>query len=427
MNRQGVFFRRLLSVGMFTLVLRLATLVSKLFLTLAMARLLSPAVLGSYGVVSAVLSIAVVIVGLELYTQGNRELVLLEPEKQVLLIRDQFALYGITYFIAGLIAFACATIGWLTPTASAIVLVLVMADHLSQECFRVLIYLSRTIWANIVLFLRAGAWCYVAVLLMVIAPATRGIEIVLILWAAGALAGIGFAIFAVRDLPWTAIFHTAISWHWIGQRLLTALPFIVTAAAAIASIYSDRFFLDSYAGREAVGVYTLFSGFALAILSLVTATVSQQFLPRLVAAVPRGCAASLSVVKSFLISNIVVTSLISVGAVIAIQPMLAIVGKEEYINETPIFAVLVAAMAARAIADVPTGILYGVRADRRLMVTNLMSMAFSLGLNAALVPTWGVLGAAWAAVGASLAFLCLQTLFAVHSIRRLADIPSPAA
>ncbi|MBZ0218595.1 MAG: hypothetical protein K8F25_18715, partial [Fimbriimonadaceae bacterium] len=188
MSQQSGLARRLISVGIITLALRVITLVSKLLLTLAMARMLSTTDVGSYGLVVAILSISTVAVGLELYTQGNRELVGLAPVDQVRIIRDQFILYGATYFAAGIVLFGTVLLDFVSAAFGGIVLGLLILDHFSQECFRVLIYLSRTVWANLILFFRAGVWAYVAIAMMFVYPSLRVVESVFLLWAVGALA-----------------------------------------------------------------------------------------------------------------------------------------------------------------------------------------------------------------------------------------------
>lgn len=411
--------RHFVGVGLLSLGLRLATLISKLALTLAMARWLTPAEVGSYGMVVAILSLAALVVGLELYSQANREIVGANPTRQAVIVRDQFVLYAVAYGVAGLVLAGLWLSGLLDLAIAGLLLLLIIGDHLSQECFRILIFLSRTVWANIVLFLRAGIWAYAAIALMLVSPSLVTLPTIFLLWALGAFAGLTLGLF-VMQLPWQATRNVPVDWGWVGARLVAAIPFMVISLAAIASLYVDRFFLDNFVGRDAVGIYTLFSGLALAILSLVTASVSQQFLPRLVAALGRGNARR-QVLKSFLIANVTVTLLLAGISLAGVQPLLQLVGRPEYSAEMSIFGILVAATTLRAFGDVPAGVLYGLHADRRLMAANLGSLMAALLLNGILIPSYGVTGAAWAAFGASLAFLLIQSTLAAVALRTLID------
>ena len=392
---------------------------SKLLLALVMARALDPSDLGTYGLVVAVLSIGVVMVGLELYTQANRDMVPLGPSQRARMIRDQFAFYLVTYLLAGVGIAVAVVLDLLAFTTGVIVLLLLVLDHLAQELFRVLVYLSRTDWANIVFFFRAGAWAFVVAAAFALVPDMQSLGTVFGLWAAGAAIAVALALYGLRDLPWREALRSSTSRSWMRRSLIAALPFMISAAAALVAVYGDRLFIDAFAGREAVGIYTLFSGFALAVPSLVTAMVSHQFLPRVVRAMDQGWPAAIGVLRQFALANLAVTGMGIACALILVHPALWIIGREEYSVNVTLFFWLVPAMSLRALSDVPAAALYGVRADRMLLGTNLLSVFTALICNALLVPIHGATGAAYATLAASLVLLASQALFGYLALKRL--------
>ena len=78
--------------GAAVVVLRALTLASRFFLSLLLARMLTAAELGQYGLVTAFLAFALLGVGLEFYSYTLRQMVPAEPQKRVRIIVDQIAL-----------------------------------------------------------------------------------------------------------------------------------------------------------------------------------------------------------------------------------------------------------------------------------------------------------------------------------------------
>ncbi|MCK1382420.1 hypothetical protein IVB33_39380, partial [Bradyrhizobium sp. 24] len=74
------------------LVLRALTLASRFLLSLLLARMLSPAEMGQYGLLTATLAFALLAVGLEFYSYTLRELVPATPERRARIIADQMVL-----------------------------------------------------------------------------------------------------------------------------------------------------------------------------------------------------------------------------------------------------------------------------------------------------------------------------------------------
>src|SRR5207253_8999936 len=131
-------------------------------------------------------------------------------------------------------------------------------------------------------------------------PSSRSLETVLVWWALGGASSIIFAAVSLRGLPWHELRNLRPDWKWIYSGLLAARPFMLTAAGALTISYIDRFLIDGFAGRTALGIYTFYSTISIGILSL-GASVSQQFLPKIIAAYPTGMSASESCSIFFLV------------------------------------------------------------------------------------------------------------------------------
>ena len=265
------------------LILRGLTLSSRFLLSVLLARMLSPAEMGEYGLVTAVLAFALLAVGLEFYSYMYREMVPASPTRRAQIIGNQIALAAVTFVVVGFLAALAVWVGLFPSRLAPWFLLILVTEHISLEATRILIITSRPIRAYIGVFLRGGIWVYAITVLMFANPASRSLETVLVWWALGGVSSIGFAAISLFDLPWRELRNKRPDWTWIHGGLRTARPFMLTAAGALTITYVDRFMIDKFAGRETLGIYTFYSTISIGLLSL-GASVSHQFLPKIIAA-----------------------------------------------------------------------------------------------------------------------------------------------
>jgi len=398
------------------LILRGLTLSSRFLLSVLLARMLSPDEMGEYGLVTAVLAFALLALGLEFYSHTLRELVPASPTRRAQIIADQIALGAVTFLIVGLLS-GFAVLTGLFPSRLAPWFLLILAtEHISLEATRILIITSRPIRAYIGVFLRGGVWVYAIAILMFTLPSSRSLETVLVWWALGGAGSILFAAISLLDLPWRELRNKQPDWGWIYAGLRAARPFMLTAAGALTISYVDRFMIDGFVGRGALGIYTFYSTISIGILSL-GASVSQQFLPKIIAAYAAGAAGFRKVVRTFSWSLFAVAAGMIVLAAALISPMLAMLELTQYAQNVGVFFLMLPGILLRILADVPSYVLYAARADGKLLVCNLGSAILSILLNAALIPGLGIYGAALSSCLASGALLFALTLFAVERMR----------
>jgi O-antigen/teichoic acid export membrane protein len=406
------------------LILRGLTLSSRFLLSLLLARMLSPAEMGEYGLVTAVLAFALLGLGLEFYSHTLRELVPASPTRRTQIIGDQIALGGVTFLTVGILSLLAVLTG-LFPSGLAPWFLLILAtEHISLEATRILIITSRPIRAYIGVFFRGGIWVYVITVLMFADPASRSLETVLIWWAIGGIGSIIFAAVSLRELPWLELRNKRPDWAWIYAGLRAARPFMLTAVGALTISYVDRFLIDGFVGRGALGIYTFYSTISIGILSL-GASVSQQFLPKIIAAYASGRAALRRVIQTFFWSLFGVAAAMTMLAAICISPTLAVLQLTQYAESVGVFFLMLPGVLLRILCDVPSYALYAARADSKLLFCNLGSAIVSIVLNATLIPVAGIYGAAISSCLASGVLLVALTYFTVRRMRE--DRAEPGA
>ncbi|MCA6117800.1 polysaccharide biosynthesis C-terminal domain-containing protein [Bradyrhizobium sp. WSM 1738] len=405
------------------LILRALTLASRFLLSLLLARMLSPAEVGLYGLLTATLAFALLAVGLEFYSYTLRELVPATPERRARIIADQMALGSAALFAICVIVFGAIAMGFFPARLAPWFVVILITEHVSLEATRILIITWRPVRAYIGVFLRGGIWVYAVAVLMFAAPSTRTLETVLVLWAIGGVLSIAFSAFSLSELPWRELRGYRPDRSAIGEGLRTARPFMLTAAGALVISYVDRFVIDVFVGRDALGVYTFYSTILIGLLSL-GGSVSHQFLPKVIAGYSAGVDAYRTALRSFLWSMLA----LALGTVIicgfAMAPMLSLLGLSTYASGVGVFYAMLPGIFLRMLADVPSYALYAARSDNDLLICNLGSAAMSALLNVLLVPVYGIYGAAVAGGIASAALLLSLAALAIRRIRQTSKEPA---
>jgi len=391
-----------LKTGLLNSLLRSLTLGSKFLLLLFLARVVTPAELGVYGLVVVTITVTLYLLGLDFHTYNTREILGAAPPDRPCFVRDQMAFHGLVYaavlpltlavFISGTLPWRCA--GWFY--------LLLVLEHLSQEAYRLLVTFSRSSLANLVLFLRAGVWVYAVVGVGLAAPGAVTLGRVFCAWAVGAAASIALAAATLRRLPWREALEKPVDWNWIRRGVGVSLRLFAATVCLLGVQYADRYFLQHFHGPAAVGVYTFFAQIANTVQIFVYTAVVIVVLPRLVGAWQRGDLALYRChMRRLALGVLGVIALVSVAAAACFGPALAMVGREVYREQLPAGWVLLAAMALMGAAYIPHLALYARGRDSAIVAASAAACVAGLVLHALLVPAYGPIGAALGTLAAA--------------------------
>jgi len=135
--------------------LRGMTLGSKFVLIFILAKLLEPAEVGLYGLLTATIAYVMMAVGFDFYSYATRELINTDRKDWLALLRDQGVFFGITYAAVLPLCFLIFWFDFLPWTLAMWFFPLLVLEHIAQEFNRLLIAISEPLWASIVLFLRS--------------------------------------------------------------------------------------------------------------------------------------------------------------------------------------------------------------------------------------------------------------------------------
>ena len=350
------------------------TLGSRFVLIFILAKLLEPAELGLYGLLTATIAYVMMAVGFDFYSYTTRELINTDRKDWLALLRDQGVFFGITYAAVLPLCFLIFWFDFLPWTLAMWFFPLLVLEHIAQEFNRLLIAISEPLWASIVLFLRSGLWAIVASVWMWFLPDQRNLNFVFTAWFTGALFACLLAVSRLRGLD-RAPLARAIDWTWIKHGVRVAAPFVLATLSLRAMNTVDRYWIEALSGLEVLAAYVLFVGIANVIMTFLDAAVFTFIYPALIASAgKRDQVAFNALMKRLTQQTVVITAGLSLLVIVLASPVLDWLNKPVYTKYFSLLYWTVLATALLAISMIPHYALYARHCDKPIIVSHLASL-----------------------------------------------------
>lgn len=356
-----------------------------------MAKFLEPEQLGLYGLIAATIGYAMYAVGFEFYSFSTRELIARGPPHWRSIVRDQAAFYAFTYAICvPVLVFVFARSEFSALYALWFVGLLVL-EHAGQELSRILVAISEPLLASTVLFVRTGAWCLVAVLVMTFIPAARNLDFVLTAWTIGALIACGLGFRRIHQFD-RSEFSSRVDWSRVRKGFQIAIPFLIASLAVRGMFTFDRYWIEATAGLQALGAYVLFAGMATAVLAFLDAAVIDFMYPRLVAAARAADAVAFRAnMKNLLVNVVFITGALIAACWILSGPLVVWLDKPTYAENLHLLKWLLVAVGFYALGTIPHVALYAHHRDRPLYVSQVAGFFVFLAVCYVFGPSHGAI------------------------------------
>lgn len=401
--------------GVYSLALRGVTLISRFPLVLIMARYLSPEEIGQFGIMTVSILISVSVLGFEFHNYNARELLAYGEHPQARLIRDQLAFHLLVYLTIlplGIFLFATDVLPWKFLGWFYALLVL---EHLSQESSRLMIYLSRPLMSNVILFLRAGAWVYGVGAAFLLHNEARSLILVWGGWAAGVGSSLVVAAYSLRHLDWNSAWAEPVDWNWIRRGIRTSLLFFCSALSYRTMEYGDRYFIQFFWGNAMVGVYTFYNQIANLAQTFLNSGVLIILLPKLILSYQAGDQKLYrNLRRQLAVAAIGASLVLPIILAVMIYPLIYVVDRPIYQSHLPAYWVLLGSIAVKMIGQIFHLDLYAKREDQAILASSLGALIAAVGMNALLVPQLGVLGAAIGTTVAAFTMGAMKFYFVLH-------------
>ncbi|MFC3715276.1 lipopolysaccharide biosynthesis protein [Luteimonas soli] len=237
------------------------------------------------------------------------------------------------------------------------------------------------------------------------------------------LAAAVVVVFYVYWVRRNMVFSRQLDWSQMRTTLRYGMPLVANEIATVLLISIGRLMLKGMTGEfAAVGIFTIGYSLALQVSMLMSAALSESFIPVANRSWETGGAAAVRALKSKVLFPMTYAS---IGIAVAIacvgsEAVLAISGADKA-GSGPVFAWIGALYALYPLLEIGG---YGLLLHKRSAIVlwlTLGATALSVLLNLWLIPAHGYMGATWAAVGGFAALGVGLYLFCPRELRHRPD------
>lgn len=389
--------------------LRASTLLGKFLLIFFLARFLVPGDLGLYGLLTATVSYALFVVGLDFYTYSTRELLKHKRSVWGSYLKAHAVLCLLLYAILVPVALILFSAGWMPWSLLPWFFGLLVLEHFNQEVGRILIAVGHPVIASVSLFFRSGLWAVLITVLMFVNSQWRTLEHVFQAWTVGASIGLSIGIWRICYLG-IGQWRNAIDWTWVRRGVVIAMPFAIATLALRGLFTLDRYWFQELVDLEALGAYVLFGGISSALLSFLDAGVFAFIYPTLIKSYQmQDQVAFVSGMRKLFFQTVVLSVGFVLCALIAINPLLSWLDKPLYLTQLHLFPWILAAAVFYALGMIPHYALYAQSQDKPIIRSHIISLAIFTLTTAVLSPWVGGLAVPVGLCIAFLFILCWKT------------------
>lgn len=384
--------------------LRGSALVSRLLLTLFVAKYMSLESVGQFGLLAAAVAILPGVIGFGFNYHHSRDLVGLSADLAAHRIRDRLLLtvaaFGGLLSLAGLASIAGLGV---LPSNLPLVASIGLAEVVAFDLHYGLVARRKPVLANVLLFVRTGAWTYPYMLIGMAYPAARTLDVLLWFWLVGLV--LVFVISVVRGRARVA---NRLLWHpvdsrWILRVLRQSKLIYLSDMAIVGFTFVDRFVVSSLLGITQVGVFVFYWSLANGIQVLIGAAVIQVYFPRLVDCAGHGDAGDQKRVFLELCKKVTVLAGVLSGAVwLATIALIHHLGRAELTQSVFLLAPMLLAVMVRCLSEVASTMLHARRQDRSWVLSNIAGLLVAVFSTMAFTAAWGLYGAGVAMICSSL-------------------------
>ncbi len=356
----------------------------------------SEEIFGEYSLLAVTVLLLVYVLGADFYSYANRELLHPAANKQKI-IYNQFILYFVIYIL--LFPFIYLLFKKLNFPFSYFYwfYFVLITEHLSFEFYRLLFLFKKPIAANINLFLRNGLWVLAVVLWLII---KKEINLMLILkfWLSGNIASLFFSLMIVMNKRHKIILKDLqLDANWIKKGIVISFPFFLGTVAYKTIEFADRYMIDFFLDKKAVGVYSFFANMANVMNIVLFTLVVSIFYPYIVEGIMEKDKPKVSKYYHKFKKEILQWSMFLLVVLSILLPLvLFFIGKQKYLPDFYVFLLLAISNFFLNLSFLYHYIIYAHKKDWIIFKATFIGALVNIILNLILIPLWGIGGAALA-------------------------------
>ncbi|MEO8668810.1 MAG: hypothetical protein ABI399_09855 [Bauldia sp.] len=403
-----------LKVTIVNVALRGTSIVAKLMLTIMVGRLMGLTDLGLYGLISAGTILVPAVASLGLMSLVGRELVRQTPAELIFNLKHYGPVVALFYLLAIPLGFLVATRLGYPPVLALLTVAVIALEHVSGDAITILNNRTRYLLANVILFIKSGAWMIVFVAIALLWPAAgmATLDHLLVFWSLACGLAILVFLFATRSWPWLGVLPTRLSLDWYRRRSRNAALLLVNDISNNVALYVDRYILVLFLGLEASGIYFFFWSATNAAFNVVQTGVVWAHRGHMIKAHGQSDEATFAAsLRSLIRESASITLALSAGLLIVFPFVVGLLDQAGTGQYPLLLWLLVAGLALRVAVDIAGQALYTRGLDELLVSTSFAMLPLSVALNVALTPLLGIYGAAVAWIVNCGLIIAVRTIF----------------
>lgn len=347
---------------------------SRFILIFSIAKLLTPAEVGSFGLMLATVSFSVLVIGADYYTYAQRELLARPIEEWSFVIQNQVKAQLLLYCVLIPAQLAIFIFGYIDWQYAIWFFALLLVEHIAQEINRMLVIMHKQFMASWVLFVRMGSWVLFVIPLMVFFPEYQNIRTLYSAWLMGCFAAIVMGLFAIKKaVP---------MWHWQpADRIWMNKGFRVGGAFLLATICMkglltfDRYAVEALGNPEMLGVYVFYIGIVMGVYSILDPAVFSFLYPKMLQNYQMHRQDEYKkTFKELMWSTIVISLFLAVFIWVITPYLINWIDKPVYKEYIESLGFLIIAGFLFAIGYIPHYALYAMKADKWIMTAHITAL-----------------------------------------------------
>ena len=263
--------------------LRGISLVIKFALTLFIARYMDFETLGLYGLISASSVMLPGFLGLGLMYTLSRKAVM-QRKKEIAGALHYYRHFLLLVYLAVLIGAIITGIVLNRPVLAVMIALIIFFEHMNLDIYQLLLNLSKPFAANFLHFIRTAGWMLIFMLLALVFPSLRTLEVLLAMWVIGSVIALLGFFWDARGWLWLRKTENLSLKTWLTREFRESRTIYATGVAAAINQYAAHFLITAFLGLELMGVYIYFIQVISAMANLIQTGVIQIARPKMIRA-----------------------------------------------------------------------------------------------------------------------------------------------
>ena len=356
----------------------------------------SEADFGEYNLVAVTILLMVYLLGLDFYSYANREILKPQSDKQKIIF-NQFIFYILLYILLLPVVYILFHLLHFNSQYQILFYLVLISEHLNFEFYRLLFVFKKPLAANINLFLRNGLWVSGIVIILWLQQEIS-IDTVLKFWLAGNMAALIFS-WAMIINKKKKIIKSSLKpdFNWIKNGVIISIPYILGTISYKTIEFADRYMINSFIDKKAVGVYSFFANMANVINIVLFTLVVSVLYPYIVEGITHKDQQKFKTYYTKFKKEIFIYS---GGLLVLLSILLPIIlmgiNKTQYLKDFHIFLLLALSNILLNWSFLYHYILYAHKKDWTIFYITFIAAFINVLLNYLLIPNIGITGAALA-------------------------------